>query len=82
MHNKLTLFLIDECNSKRKGGLYHKTQVQLAYNSNRTANHFVAFDSLLHTIGFLVGTMQSAQDVYETWVRYFCPDLLEGLKHN
>lgn len=248
MHNKLTLFLIDECNSKRKGGLYHKTQVQLAYNSNRiegsklteeqtryifetrtigfkdqdavpvddiieTANHFVAFDYLLHTIveplteqiikelhriiktgtadaqkpyftvggwkqfanevggretckpkdvademrlllewyesqkdvsietlaelhwrfesihpfqdgngrvgrlilfreclrnsimpfvidnehkmyyyrglsefshtpGFLVGTMQSAQDVYETWVMYFCPDLLEGLKHN
>ncbi|MCQ2338700.1 MAG: Fic family protein [Paludibacteraceae bacterium] len=85
MRNKLITFLIDECNSKRKGGLYHKTQVQLAYNSNRiegsklteeqtryifetrtigfknqdaipvddiieTTNHFVAFDFLLHTI--------------------------------
>lgn len=83
--NKLTSFLIDEQLSHRKGGLYHKTQVLLAYNSNRiegsklteeqtryifetrtigfkdqeavpvddiieTANHFVAFDHLLRTI--------------------------------
>ena len=83
--NKLTSFLIDEQQSHRKGGLYHKTQVQLAYNSNRiegsklteeqtryifetrtigfkdqeavpvddiieTSNHFVAFDYLLRTI--------------------------------
>lgn len=83
--NKLTSFLIDEQQAHRKGGLYHKTQVQLAYNSNRiegsklteeqtryifetrtigfkdqeavpvddiieTTNHFVAFDYLLRTI--------------------------------
>ena len=83
--NKLTSFLIDEQQAHRKGGLYHKTQVQLAYNSNRiegsklteeqtryifetrtigfkdqeavpvddiieTANHFVAFDYLLRNI--------------------------------
>ena len=83
--NRLTQFLIDECDAHRKGGLYHKTQVQLAYNSNRiegsrlteeqtryifetrtigfkdqeavpvddiieTTNHFVAFDYLLRTI--------------------------------
>ena len=29
--NKLTSFLIDEQQAHRKGGLYHKTQVQLAY---------------------------------------------------
>ena len=33
--NKLTSFLIDERQAHRRGGLYHKTQVQLAYNSNR-----------------------------------------------
>lgn len=40
--NKLTTFLIEEQQARleeqqarRKGGLYHKTQVQLAYNSNR-----------------------------------------------
>lgn len=83
--NKLTAFLIDEQQAHRKGGIYHKTQVQLAYNSNRiegsrlteeqtryifetrtigfrdqdaipvddiieTSNHFVAFDYLLRTI--------------------------------
>lgn len=30
--------------------------------------------------GFLVGNMQSAQDVYEAWIKYFNEDLLEGLK--
>lgn len=83
--NRLTTFLIDEQQAHRKGGIYHKTQVQLAYNSNRiegsklteeqtryifetrtigfkdqeavpvddiieTSNHFVAFDYLLQTI--------------------------------
>ncbi len=83
--NKLTSFLIDEQQTRRKGGLYHKIQVLLAYNSNRiegsklteeqtryifetrtigfkdqeavpvddiieTTNHFVAFDYLLHSI--------------------------------
>lgn len=83
--NRLTEFLIEEQQARRKGGLYHKTQVQLAYNSNRiegsklteeqtryifetrtigfkdqeavpvddiieTTNHFVAFDNLLRTI--------------------------------
>ena len=83
--NKLTSFLIDEQQTHRMGGLYHKTQVQLAYNSNRiegsklteeqtryifetrtigfkdqeavsvddiieTTNHFVAFDYMLRTI--------------------------------
>lgn len=83
--NKLTAFLVEEQQSHRKGGLYHKTQIQLAYNSNRiegsklteeqtryifetrtigfrdqeavpvddiieTTNHFVAFDYLLSTI--------------------------------
>lgn len=83
--NKLATFLLDEQQAKRKGGIYHKTQVQLAYNSNRiegsklteeqtryifetrtigfkdqeavpvddiieTSNHFRAFDYLLETI--------------------------------
>ena len=85
MKNRLTQLLVEEWQAHRKGGLYHKTQVQLAYNSNRiegsklteeqtryifetrtigfkdqeavpvddiieTNNHFVAFDYLLRTI--------------------------------
>ena len=33
--NKLTAFPVGEQQAHRKGGLYHKTQMQLAYNSNR-----------------------------------------------
>ncbi|MCD7972346.1 MAG: Fic family protein [Candidatus Azobacteroides sp.] len=33
--NNLTTYLIEEKQIKRKGGLYHKTQVSLTYNSNR-----------------------------------------------
>lgn len=33
--NKLLIYLKEEKQAKRKGGLYHKTQVNLAYNSNR-----------------------------------------------
>ena len=32
------------------------------------------------TPGFLIGTMQSAQDVYEAWISYFNEEVLEGLK--
>ncbi len=33
--NRLLTYLKEERQAKRKGGLYHKTQVNLAYNSNR-----------------------------------------------
>ena len=32
---ELITYLKEEKEAKRKGGLYHKTQVNLAYNSNR-----------------------------------------------
>jgi len=33
--NGISTYLKEEKDAKRKGGLYHKTQVNLAYNSNR-----------------------------------------------
>ena len=33
--NKLTAFPVGEQQAHRKGGLYHKIQMQLAYNSDR-----------------------------------------------
>ncbi|MDR0790374.1 MAG: Fic family protein [Bacteroidales bacterium] len=33
--NSLLLYLTEEKQAKRKGGLYHKTQINLAYNSNK-----------------------------------------------
>jgi len=32
---KLKVYLKEEKDTKRKGGLYHKTQVNFAYNSSR-----------------------------------------------
>jgi len=32
-----------------------------------------------HIPDFLIGTMQSSQDAYESLIRYFNPELLEGL---
>jgi hypothetical protein len=32
------------------------------------------------TPGFLVGTIQSSQDTYEAWIKYFNEELLKGLK--
>lgn len=145
--NKLTACLADEQQSHRKGGLYHKTQVQLAYNSNRIEGSklteeqtryifetrmigfkdqdAVPVDDIIHpfqdgngrvgrliffreclrhdimpfvidnehkmyyyrglsefknTPEFLIGTMQSAQDTYNAWIKYFDEGLSEGLK--
>lgn len=33
--DKIVTYLLEEKKAKRKGGLYHKTQVSLTYNSNR-----------------------------------------------
>lgn len=56
--NKLTSFLIDEQHAHRKGGLYHKTQVQFAYNSNRIEGSKLTEEQTRYifetrTIGFL-----------------------------
>ena len=90
--NRLTSFLMDEMRAKRKGGIYHKTQVLLAYNSSsiegsklseeqtryifetrtiglgnneavsvddiiETSNHFIAFDYLLRSIEEPLGSL-------------------------
>jgi hypothetical protein len=44
--NKLTAYFTDEKQAKRKGGLYHKTQVNLAYNSNTSSFIIAACVSL------------------------------------
>ncbi len=75
--NELTKFLIDEQRAKRKGGLYHKTQVLLAYNSNRIEGSKLTEDQTRYifetrTIGF------KAQDAYLAMVKYFNEALAEG----
>ena len=69
--NKLTLWLLDEQKAKRKGGLYHKTQVQLAYNSNRIEGSKLTEEQTRYifetrTIGFKDQDAVPVDDIIET----------------
>lgn len=69
--NELTKFLIDEQRAKRKGGLYHKTQVLLAYNSNRIEGSKLTEDQTRYifetrTIGFKDQDAIPVDDIIET----------------
>ena len=69
--NKLTEFLKKEQQVKRKGGLYHKTQVQLAYNSNRIEGSKLTEEQTRYifetrTIGFKDQEAVPVDDIIET----------------
>ncbi|MCM1312669.1 MAG: Fic family protein [Bacteroides sp.] len=81
MMNKLTSFLIDELQSHRKGGLYHKTQVQLAYNSNRIEGSRLTEEQTRYifetrTIGFKEQEAVSVDDIIETTNHFIAFDYL------
>ena len=69
--NRLTEFLTEELLAKRKGGLYHKTQVQLAYNSNRIEGSKLTEEQTRYifetrTIGFKDQEAVPVDDIIET----------------
>jgi len=69
--NALLAHLIDEKRSKRKGGLYHKTQVNLAYNSNRIEGSRLTEEQTrcifeTRTIGFKDQEAVPVDDIIET----------------
>lgn len=81
MTNKLTRFLIDEQQSHRKGGLYHKTQVQLAYNSNRIEGSKLTEEQTRYifetrTIGFKDQEAVPVDDIIETTNHFVAFDYL------
>ena len=67
----LVFFLKDEKSTKRKGGLYHKTQINLAYNSNRIEGSLLTEEQTRYifetrTIGFKEQEAVSVDDIIET----------------
>lgn len=79
--NKLTSFLIDEMQSKRKGGIYHKTQVMLAYNSNRIEGSKLTEEQTRYifetrTIGFKEEEAVPVDDIIETTNHFVAFDFL------
>ena len=69
--NNLTTYLLDEKQTKRKGGLYHKTQISLAYNSNRIEGSKLTEEQTRYifetrTIGFKDQEAVPVDDIIET----------------
>jgi len=79
--NKLLTRLKEEKESKRKGGLYHKTQVNLAYNSNRIEGSKLTEEQTRYifetrTIGFKEQEAVPVDDIIETSNHFVAFDYL------
>jgi Fic family protein len=69
--NRLSTHIKEEKEAKRKGGLYHKTQVNLAYNSNRIEGSKLTEEQTRYifetrTIGFRDQEAVPVDDIIET----------------
>ncbi|KAA6342113.1 hypothetical protein EZS27_010108 [termite gut metagenome] len=79
--NKLLSYLKEEKRAKRKGGLYHKTQVNLAYNSNRMEGSKLTEEQTrcifeTRTIGFKDEEAVPVDDIIETSNHFVAFDYL------
>ena len=79
--NHLITYLLDEKQAKRKGGLYHKTQVSLAYNSNRMEGSRLTEEQTRYifetrTIGFKDEEAVPVDDIIETSNHFVAFDYL------
>ncbi len=79
--NQLLTYLKEEKRAKRKGGLYHKTQVNLAYNSNRIEGSKLTEEQTRYifetrTIGFKDQEAVPVDDIIETSNHFIAFDYL------
>ena len=79
--NELTKRIAEERKSKRKGGLYHKTQVSLAYNSNRIEGSRLTEEQTRYifetrTIGFRDEEAVPVDDIIEASNHFYAFDYL------
>ena len=79
--NNLLSHLKEEKQAKRKGGLYHKTQVNLAYNSNRIEGSKLTEEQTRYifetrTIGFKDQEAVPVDDIIETSNHFVAFDYL------
>ncbi len=81
MKNNLKSYFQEEKQSKRKGGLYHKTQVNLAFNSNKIEGSKLTEEQTRYifetrTIGFKDQEAVSVDDIIETSNHFIAFDFL------
>ncbi|MDR2651891.1 MAG: Fic family protein [Prevotellaceae bacterium] len=79
--NNILSYLLEEKQAKRKGGLYHKTQVNLAYNSNRIEGSKLTEEQTRYifetrTIGFKDEEAVPVDDIIETSNHFIAFDYL------
>lgn len=79
--SELLTYLKEEKQAKRKGGLYHKTQVNLAYNSNRIEGSKLTEEQTRYifetrTIGFKDQEAVPVDDIIETSNHFVAFDYL------
>lgn len=77
----LAEILADEMQSERKGGIYHKIQVELTYNSNHIEGSRLTADQTRYifetnTIGVLKDETVNIDDIIETANHFRCIDLI------
>lgn len=77
----LAEILADEMQSGRKGGIYHKVQVELTYNSNHIEGSRLTADQTRYifetnTIGVLKDETVNVDDIIETTNHFRCIDLV------
>ena len=77
----LSEILADEMQSGRKGGIYHKIQVELTYNSNHIEGSRLTADQTRYifetnTIGVLKDETVNVDDIIETSNHFRCIDLI------
>jgi len=79
--NKLLTYLKEEKLAKRKGGLYHKTQINLTYNSNKIEGSKLTEEQTRYifetrTIGFKDQEAVPVDDIIETSNHFLAFDFL------
>ena len=79
--SNLLIYLKEEKEAKRKGGLYHKTQINLAYNSNRIEGSKLTEEQTRYifetrTIGFKDQEAVPIDDIIETSNHFVAFDYL------
>jgi Fic family protein len=85
--NELVSYLQEEKQAKRKGGLYHKTQINLAYNSNRIEGSKLTEEQTrcifeTRTIGFKEEDAVPVDDIIETSNHFVAFDYLLDTVNN
>ena len=81
MEKQLKSYLVEEKSMKLKGGLYHKTQVSLAYNSNKIEGSKLSEEQTRYifetkTIGFKDQEAVPVDDIIETSNHFIAFDYL------